>query len=613
MKKFHLILALLMVVFSSLTASAYKLTFVVDDPSHVTIEFKGENVPLQAGENVFDDLNFFDSFTIRGVSPYVIDSITNSKGEEVSTQTPNVYYIYAQTNNNGEVYTIKTSDANNKRTDSFTLNVDDPTGIRAYLSGSNELLTLNSGANTVKYDPASENILWIYPANYQIHIYEVKCNGQVVDFNGTYYMVNLTNGCTVDITVKVPEDDVVVTFEYPGNGEGAIQSVTVNMFDVEDFDGKEIRMKAGQTLGLTANKMYKIESVYQDGKDIFWTGKDEYTTVIMHDTKFTVNAYPYQKVTAKIFIDDPDNIYVYRGYDYNEQEIDLLPGENTVEFSEDLQRVSWAPKPGGRIVSVTVDGSELSPEAYTLEVYDGMVIEFKTAQINYDKRAVIWIDDLSRLGKDGYFGVTDVNRTPIEFVSGYNTLKFADSMNPFSVSWTTENAIGGKMYVNGTLADPDMEGGNVYTLTLADMDVVKIFLASEPQTYKVTFATEGDVEVNVVRDLITEVKNWNSGFDCFQGTRVQITNTDADNKEFKVYINGDEMNYAPNGIYAFDVEADTEVKLSGNNAVDGIAADEADADAPVFNMMGVKVGTRAQLNNLPAGIYIVAGRKTVVK
>ena len=44
-----------------------------------------------------------------------------------------------------------------------------------------------------------------------------------------------------------------------------------------------------------------------------------------------------------------------------------------------------------------------------------------------------------------------------------------------------------------------------------------------------------------------------------------------------------------------------------------VIATEADASAAVYTLMGVRVGTRAQLSTLPAGIYVLNGQKVIVK
>jgi hypothetical protein len=59
----------------------------------------------------------------------------------------------------------------------------------------------------------------------------------------------------------------------------------------------------------------------------------------------------------------------------------------------------------------------------------------------------------------------------------------------------------------------------------------------------------------------------------------------------------------------FNVAIDTQ--FSG---VENVAVNAADLNAPVYNLQGVQVKANASsLKQLPAGIYIVGGRKVVVK
>jgi hypothetical protein len=66
-------------------------------------------------------------------------------------------------------------------------------------------------------------------------------------------------------------------------------------------------------------------------------------------------------------------------------------------------------------------------------------------------------------------------------------------------------------------------------------------------------------------------------------------------------------------VYTFTVNADTSVKVSTTNGVSNISVD-GNASSEVYNLQGIRVARSAEnLNSLPAGLYIVNGKKVVVK
>ena len=47
--------------------------------------------------------------------------------------------------------------------------------------------------------------------------------------------------------------------------------------------------------------------------------------------------------------------------------------------------------------------------------------------------------------------------------------------------------------------------------------------------------------------------------------------------------------------------------------VEGVKSEQEDVNAPVFDLQGRRVATLQQMNRLPKGLYIVNGKKIVVK
>ncbi len=116
--------------------------------------------------------------------------------------------------------------------------------------------------------------------------------------------------------------------------------------------------------------------------------------------------------------------------------------------------------------------------------------------------------------------------------------------------------------------------------------------------------------MSVVRNIITEVADWEAGFTDFPGTQVNIA--PAEGKLVKVEVDGAELKANEAGAFQFIVEGNTTVTVTELLGIAGIEAD-AETDAAVYNLQGVKVGTKSTMGNLPAGLYITAGKKVTVK
>ena len=93
-----------------------------------------------------------------------------------------------------------------------------------------------------------------------------------------------------------------------------------------------------------------------------------------------------------------------------------------------------------------------------------------------------------------------------------------------------------------------------------------------------------------------------------QGTLIEISNA------AKVTVNGAEINADENGVFAFNLDADSKVAISGTTGVSSIGFDAAKT-TNVYNAQGVlliKNATKEQINALDNGFYIVGGEKKII-
>lgn len=150
-----------------------------------------------------------------------------------------------------------------------------------------------------------------------------------------------------------------------------------------------------------------------------------------------------------------------------------------------------------------------------------------------------------------------------------------------------------------------------------DNDVVKVF-------YHVNNAIEHTVKFNVTdgalegyevkKDIVADV-DYTSDVAAVGKTRFTISPVSRAADTLKVKV-GDTAIEPVDGIFTFETEGDTEVNvLGGSTGIESIVTD-GNQNADVYNLQGIKVMRQASaddLNALPAGIYIINGRKVAVK
>lgn len=607
---YKLMLMALICLLTSLSAAAtYSFTIRVDVDDVVTLDIDGrEPILLKAGDNTYE-VEDFTEIECSVKAPWLIKEVVKDDGTPEGTVMPSFgsyWSLYISEYNNG-LFTITVANLSEVRTASCTVNVDDASRVRASMDGYWMDIDLETGTNTVNFDPENETMMFLNPSDWDHPLYQVKLNGEPVEMNEGCAQVPLTDGCTIDITAIVPDIDVTLSFVYEDEeSKDAIRGVFINEEKVTDFDGNSIKTKAGKNVSVETSSLYAIDSFSVNGvvQQYFfgaWQG------IVMNDMTFSIKAHKYNTYKATVKYNDPEAIELYRGYSRGGELLTLSGNEMVVEVPENNPIISWAYKLGYKIDSVTVNGEAF--EENSMEIQDGDVIEITTTKLNFDQTAAVWIDDIDK-ATYGFHVNSSVTYDDFSenFKSGYNTMSFSSDYSPFELGYYAEDPLVNKVYLNGELIAPDYEDGTSYTLELTNEDVVKVFLASDPVECKVKFNIAEGADITAVHDLVAPVKDLTAELPCFAGTRIDMT--PAEGALLVVKLNGDELD-TNNGIYSFvveDAENTVEVDLdySGINAIGN-----ENAPVKVFNMQGIFVGNST--DNLPAGLYIVAGKKVIVK
>lgn len=191
------------------------------------------------------------------------------------------------------------------------------------------------------------------------------------------------------------------------------------------------------------------------------------------------------------------------------------------------------------------------------------------------------------------------------------TVNFDDSDNPYNISFYGPTYC--SIFNNGIYLVPQYEGSTSYYVTLLDGDAIKVYLASEPEKYAVTIAEHEGVEgaISSVATDGQQYANWATGFTALKDTEITISLAN----EASVLVNGTVVEADESGNYVIPVTQDTEIVVDKTNAIEDITINNV-VNGNVYNLQGILVVKNAsteQISDLPAGLYIINGKKVVLK
>lgn len=546
---------------------------------------------------------------------YAMNETTNSSA---STGSSTYFYIGAYAGA-AQTISVKSADKEASRTASCTVNVDDASKVNmAYSDGS--YVELVNGENIVKFNPETETQFQLSHVNYGETLYSVKLNGETqTDSYGRYYLY-IADGDKLDIAANFPEIPASISFSYGANEEEVLGciAVKVNGEDVTDFDGKSLSVMMGDKVTLVGNTdlyNYNYEIIVNGASQYFY-GSYEFTVTSETNT-VEVNATKYTSYSAYLTVDTPENVEVYAGN--SNSPLVLTAGvAAAVELSSNSNYINVSPTTDCSIVSIQVNGVEYgsvngygtsSTAIRNINENDQVVIT--TKKIARDKTATIWVDD-TNAAQYGYSVQRYSDRASVNLISGEAvTVNFDDSDNPYYLSFYMPTCC--VVFQNGVYNAPQYEGSTSYYITLADGDAVKVYLASEPEKYAVKI-TEPEGLEGTIASVATDGQdyaNWATEFTVLQDTEITISLA----KEASILVNGTAVEADENGNYVIAVSQETEIVVDKTNAIEDITINSVQNNN-VYNLQGilvVKNATAEQVSALPAGLYIINGKKVVLK
>lgn len=590
-----------------------KATINIEHPEYVKV-YKGyyynNNVlPMTAGANEIELSETDTRISIKPESGCFINSVKDGAGNSYNADWSGTYEVNVT---DGMELTVDAGAIERNETALVYLGVDpesimhfdlhrqDRSAIEGLTQGYNEL-KLYSGDNPF-------GLSWYYEGGTFSNVY---LNGEKVSpmYEGsTTYEIRLTDGDVLKVFPVNDPDIYNVAVETTGEGDGKIV-VKTDSIRLEENWQEGVAALPGTKVSIQPAEGYTILSVTVDGEAVEADADGVYAFTVNADTRVSVETHRIRPVNATVEIDNPERVTVYEGNDFDGEVLEMKEGANLLEYDEETAitivpyfdyAIEEVSDNFGVVYDVSGDG------AYTIVLKEGMRLAVKTSVIARDLTAVVYVDDSSA---SDYIKFVRHSKYDVALESGYNVVKFNDEVDsPFDLTFSAAYS---NVYLNGETVAPLYDWSTIYSLQLADGDVLKLYLAGNPESCNVAFnVAEGvDEGVSLTRDLIQEVEDWRDGFSALPGTKVSLGGN------ISVTVNGVAVEPDEDGLFSFTVDADTKVVVNqaGADGIDTLGANRS-GTADIYNLEGVCVlrnATAAEMAGLPAGLYIVNGKKVL--
>lgn len=607
-------------VASTAFADPYSLVVNVNDPSLVTFSLNNEEVELQQGENRFENLEGWISARADSKTEAVFSEYTytdNYTGEiKTDVWATSVYVSMAE----GDIKEYKCDLTAVLReevaTAKFTLNADDPSMFSATIGGKiySSLNDLQAGENTIAYIPEAQSYLTMQSNTYGKPLYEVTVNGEKKQAQGSYYEITLEDGMALVVKAKFPEENAPVTLAFANEGKDALTGVSVDGNPVADFaNGFEASLGSKIDMAFNVND-YKINE-FKINDEVISYVYGSYSFFLTEAAAITLDATKYASFNCTIDVNNAAAVNVWKGYANSGQKYELADGSNTVEVSENNSAISVTAVDGYVIDEVLFNDEPVVKSQYSTDysissVKEGDVIKITASELVRDQHVAVYIQDREKWSD---FSIMDTRYYPLsnDITEGYNVFTAAVSeLDPIYISGYSMGADYSKVEVY--LNDEKLQGseyGFNYSFKVVNSDVVKVYIEGAPAKCDVAFEVAEDAgDFVATHDIVAEF-NPADGLSCFEGTEVSIT--PAEGNAIIVSVNDENLTAdSETKAFVFTVKGNDTVKISKDPNV-GINSINADKEGlEIYNLQGIRV---TNTENMPAGIYIVNGKKVVIK
>ena len=640
MSNLHPILLSVLFVAAPLAADAREcsVTLDVDNPTALAATFDGAPLTLNAGPNTItyegDGYNMSSKIEINSTGPDIIieNVVCRTEGFNARAVQRGVKWeSWFYEENDGCEYVLTTKDMAPLRTASCTITVlDDGGGISA--SRGDHAFGLTTGTQTVRFDPSSETD-FVFTLSSWVSCHTFTVNGEPVDKTFYEYEVTLADGDEVVIAVYDPVNTVPVHIEVNPEGADAIRNVEVNHLTIDEWT--DFTVKAGEKIGVNYNTDdFHVKSITVNGEP----QSIGYTSVVAESEPINISviAAPWGNMTITVNATIPEAVKMY----YIEYTVDeyglpdiieherfaLVKGENAIQIPERGARLVIVPRYGYATDITDAQGAPLAIEDNCVTApSDGMVINLDSHALEYDGRFAIFVD--------GTYGKNEISvpgQTPtVDFdfgcyahawsedwadieQSGYT---FIPIISQHDIAWrlAVEGCHVGRMdvFVNDSSVADEVEHdtwGDWYQAFFkpADGDIFRFYPKGPAARYSLDFDISADAAgVEILADHMNAIADFTTPYRGFASQEFTVRRAG----ENVVRLGDTELIPDADGNYSFTLASDATLSIVRGAGVSGVSADSPRAAAVVYNLQGIRMDR--PLSDLPAGVYIVNGKKVI--
>lgn len=584
-------------------------TIQTSNPEHIESVVYSYQVMSPVSEGIWEVAitDKYSSVTVNVNPEYKVVSFKDSFGNELSYSN-NTLVIASGSYDDDASFYIVTASREEDRTSMLNINFEgDPNDV-VLTRKTGGVINLQEGGQTIFFDPETEVPFTLSHTNYSKNIFNVELNGEKLTKNASRnYVFTPTNDGQLNITVEYPDVDVPVHISYASADlAGLINGVRVNgeALDESVWSSLNFTVKAGSSLEFDVDYIhFATPSFTVNGVE---TQMPLFVEVVdSYDIVASAAVIPNNNIS--IYCVDWDKVEVMAG-----DEVIKLTGETTeISVSSNLSNIRFV-IPANYVIEGVYDyytnaRYEVN-DRYLYNLKNGMYLILELEIYERNNNAIVYVEDAAWDSVIVRYGTGEVF-TELTMEPGYTVVKFNEDDMPFQVSGYTY--VDGKylsptVYLNGTLCE-NLYGAYSGLDALKDNDVISIF-ATEVPSYSVYISKAEGVEAEVVKNLVQPVED-NITY-ALPGTLIEIKGNGI-----VVKVGGSPISADENGVYNVTINADTDIEIEADINT-GVEAVEATEPADVYNMQGVLVrkgATPEEVKALPAGIYVVAGKKVVVK
>lgn len=507
----------------------------------------------------------------------------------------------------GKTWTVNVMPESEYYSGTFRLWIDRPDKA-SFSIGFSPLETMAEGWNEVHYAPSTESSLRVSSTYIQDEIVAIEQDGVPVEVQPYSTELTLSEGTEIKVTTIYPEGDakVKISFVNPDT-ESFISAMYVNDEEVSSsvYLAEDYELPIGTKMKFVYHySLYKSEGTCAVN-GVSGVPPVEYR--LLADAELVYDVEKYRTLTKKINVSGgADHIQVtYRG-----ETVALVDGENELTYQENYTTLGIEVAEGWKLASVTQGDADMLPEialwnAFSLTEQGD--VEIVVEEDLPDVEDVVYIDEDINL-TDHMFTMAGASGFPMPVNKGYNHITGFSRDLPLSFFWYTMEGES-SLYLNDE-AQALTPSGGVYDVEvpIVNGDVVRIYVKETPAPCRLSIIDNTSAQVTAVRDYVKPV-DFSSSLSVLPCTRIDFESVDG--KEFFIKVcDLDTEKVTSKTVF---INGDTDIVLTSvDNSVDGILTD-SDGESAVYSLQGIKVGISSDMSGLPAGVYIVNGRKFTVR